>query len=110
MPRRSRGPRLYLDPIRKQWAIRDGTSFYRTGCAEGELAKAEEKLAEYIGSKYTPPSTPAPIVADILLAYKNEHVPGKLSGSIPCAPDMERKYHNFYLSVTQRPESNTGLT
>lgn len=79
MPRRSRGPRLYLDPIRKQWAIRDGANFYRTGCVESELAKAEEKLAEYIGSKYTPPPTPAPLIADVLLAYKNEHVPGKSS-------------------------------
>ena len=79
MPRRARGPRLYLDPQRRQWAIRDGANFYRTGCAESELKQAEEKLAEYIGSKYSPPPSPAPLIADILLAYKNEHVPGKAS-------------------------------
>jgi integrase len=79
MPRRARGPRLYLDPKRKQWAIRDGKSFVRTGCLEGELAKAEEYLAEYIGSKYSPPPSPSPLIADILLAYKNEHIPGKAS-------------------------------
>lgn len=79
MPRRARGPRLYLDPQRKQWAIRDRANFYRTSCAESELKQAEEKLAEYIGSKYSPPPSPTPLIADILLAYKNEHVPGKTS-------------------------------
>lgn len=79
MPRRARGPRLYLDPQRGQWAIRDGKSFVRTGCAESELAKAEEYLAEYIGTKYSPPPTPSPLIADVLLAYKNEQIPGKSS-------------------------------
>lgn len=79
MPRRSRGPRLYLDPQRSQWAIRDGKSFVRTGCAKSELARAEECLAEYIGSKYSPPPSPAPLIADILLAYKNEYIPGLAS-------------------------------
>lgn len=79
MPRRARGPRLYLDPQRRQWAIRDGANFVRTGCLETELAAAEECLAEYLGSKYSPPPSPAPLIADILLAYKNEHIPGKAS-------------------------------
>ena len=79
MPRRSRGPRLYLDPKRKQWTIRDGRSFIRTGCAESERPAAEERLAEYIGSKYSPPPSPSPLIADILLAYKNEHVQGLAS-------------------------------
>jgi integrase len=79
MPRRSRGPRLYLDPARKQWTIRDGRSFVRTGCAENQRAAAEERLAQYIGSKYSPPPTPTPLIADVLLAYKNEHVQGLAS-------------------------------
>jgi integrase len=79
MPRRSRGPRLYLDPQRKQWTIRDGRSFVRTGCAENQRAAAEERLAEYISAKYSPPPSPSPLIADILLAYKNEHVQGLAS-------------------------------
>jgi integrase len=79
MPRRSRGPRLYLDPQRKQWTIRDGRSFVRTGCAENERAAAEERLARYIGSKYSPPPSPTPLIADVLLAYKNEHAQGLAS-------------------------------
>lgn len=81
MPRRSRGPRLYLDPKRRQWAIRDGKNFVRTGRLEGELAEAEECLAEYIGSKYTPPPSPTPLIADILLVYRNEVAAGKNSES-----------------------------
>ena len=32
MPRKSTRPRLYLDPKRKQWVVRDGDTFVRTGC------------------------------------------------------------------------------
>lgn len=81
MPRRSRGPRLYLDPQRKQYAIRDGKSFVRTGRPESELAEAEEALAEYIGTKYAPPPNPAPLIAEILLVYKNEVAAGRDSES-----------------------------
>jgi len=34
------------------WVIRDGTRFVRTGCARGDRADAERRLAEYIASKY----------------------------------------------------------
>ena len=44
MPRRRAAPRLYLDPKRKQWVIRDGASFVRTGCAESERSDAEKHL------------------------------------------------------------------
>ena len=75
MPRRKSPPRLYLDPGRQQWIIRDGSSFIRTGCAEGERKQAEIELAAYLGKKYKPESGPDPLIADVLLAYTKEHVP-----------------------------------
>jgi integrase len=75
MPRKAKGPRLYLDRERKQWAIRDGSSFIRTGCAEPDNEGAEKKLAEYIASKYRPAPTPSPAIADVLLVYARERLP-----------------------------------
>ena len=75
MPRRRAAPRLYLDPRRKQWVIRDGASFVRTGCAETERRQAEIQLAAYLGKKHKPESGPDPLVADVLLAYATEHLP-----------------------------------
>src|SRR5271169_1478175 len=54
MPRKRQPPRLCLDKKRKQWFVRDGQTFVRTSCAEGELAKAEQVLASYIAEKYRP--------------------------------------------------------
>jgi integrase len=75
MPRRKAGPRLYLDPRRKQWIIRDGPNFIRTGCAEKERVGAERHLAEYLGKKYQPERGPDPLIADVLLVYAQEHLP-----------------------------------
>lgn len=75
MPRKAKGPRLYLDQERGQWAIRDGKSFVRTGCAESDNENAEKKLAEYIASKYRPAPTPSPAIADVLLVYARERLP-----------------------------------
>lgn len=75
MPRKAKGPRLYLDRERKQWVIRDGSSFVRTGCLEPDNEGAEKKLAEYIASKYRPAPTPSPRIADVLLVYAKEHLP-----------------------------------
>jgi integrase len=75
MPRKSKGPRLYLDRERKQWAIRDGSSFVRTGCAEPDNEGAEKKLAEYIAAKYRPAAVASPLIADVLLIYAKEHLP-----------------------------------
>ncbi len=74
MPRRRAAPRLYLDKSRQQWVIRDGSDFVRTGCAESERGRAEARLAQYLGQKHTPQPGPAPLIADILLAYSNEHL------------------------------------
>lgn len=75
MPRKSKGPRLYLDRERGQWAIRDGKSFIRTGCAESDNAGAEKRLAEYISRKYRPAAVASPLIADVLLVYAKEHLP-----------------------------------
>lgn len=75
MPRRAKGPRLYLDPKRKQFIIRDGARFVRTGCGAGDGAKAEKFLAQYIGLKHKPAASSAPMIADILNVYGQEVAP-----------------------------------
>lgn len=75
MPRKAKGPRLYLDRERGQWAIRDGSSFVRTGCAESDNEGAEKKLAEYIAAKYRPAAVASPLIADVLLVYAKEKLP-----------------------------------
>jgi integrase len=81
MPRRRLPPRLYRDKGRGQWVIRDGQNFIRTGCADGETAKAERVLAEYIAQKYQPERSPSPPIADVLLAYLRDKVPSMKSRS-----------------------------
>jgi integrase len=72
MPRRAKPPRLYLDPNRQCWIIRDGARFIRTGAGEGERGKAEKALAEYIGIKHKPEPSAAPLIADVLTVYADE--------------------------------------
>ena len=81
MPRHAQGPRLYLDRRRKQWIVRDGKSFSRTGRPKSDRAGAEKRLAEYIGAKYRPTPSPSPMIADVLLAYSREHLPSVPSGA-----------------------------
>lgn len=81
MPRRAKGPRLYLDPSRRTWSIRDGASYARTGCPETDSERAEKFLAEYIANKYAPKRSSAPLVADMLLAYATERLPQQKSRS-----------------------------
>lgn len=91
MPRRSKGARLWLRPavtdpttgaVRESavWVIRDGTKFRRTGCAEGEIGRAEQALAAYIQGRQVPPRDrdrhPDRIeVADVLSIYLDDVVP-----------------------------------
>lgn len=70
MPRRAKGPRLYRDPARGQYVIRDGPRFVRLGAASP--VEAEKYLAEYIAAKHRPTPRQGPIVADILSAYATE--------------------------------------
>jgi integrase len=75
MPRRRLPPRLYLDPERKQWIIRDGARGIRTSCIESDRSRAEKRLAEYLTAKHTPKRSDTPLIADILVVYAREHVP-----------------------------------
>ncbi len=75
MPRRLEGPRLRLDRKRRQWFIRDGARFLRTGCAEHDRAGAESRLAQYLGQKHQPEIAASPLIADVLLVYGREHLP-----------------------------------
>jgi integrase len=72
---RSKGPRLYLDPTRRDWCIRDGTIFKRTGFAEHDRVHAEQRLAEHIGAKYQPTPSAAPLIVSVLLVYAKEAAP-----------------------------------
>jgi len=74
MPRRRSPPRLYLDPGRKTWAIRDGGLFVRLGLPEHERAAAERRLAAYLGEKYQPERGPDPLVCDVIGIYASEHL------------------------------------
>jgi integrase len=75
MPRRRGPPRLYLDPQRRTWGIRDGARTIRTGCLEADGRGAEAKLAEYLSNKHKPEASPCPLIADVLLVYGREHIP-----------------------------------
>ena len=75
MPRRSKGPTLWLDKKRQQWVIRDKQRFVRTGIPAGDDAAAQEKLAEYIGEKFKPDRSKDPKIDVVLLVYLNEHAP-----------------------------------
>jgi hypothetical protein len=64
MSRPSKGARLYLRSERRDkrgrvkeratWIIRDGSRDVFTGCAQAEIDAAEQKLREYLASKYSP--------------------------------------------------------
>jgi integrase len=63
MPRKSKGARLQLRAARYKagalthqatWIIRDGVGYHATGCAEREVAAAEQALKDYIAKKYAP--------------------------------------------------------
>ncbi|WP_431015664.1 tyrosine-type recombinase/integrase [Bradyrhizobium pachyrhizi] len=83
MPRRSKGARLQLKAARRDkagrithranWIIRDGGRDISTGCASDEVAAAEQKLKDYIASKYIPKRKAQDIesipVGDVLSIY-----------------------------------------
>lgn len=64
MPRRSKGPRLWLQPARRNkdgavaepavWCVRDGSIKQSTGANAGDLAAAEAFLREYLIKKGAP--------------------------------------------------------
>lgn len=77
MSQRRLPPRLYLDPVRGKWVIRDGSRYVRTGCNREDREQADKALADYIADKYEPKTGDSPLIVDILLAYAKEHLPHK---------------------------------
>lgn len=81
VPRHSKGPRLWLDKKRRQWVIRDGAGFIRTGCPHAQTELAEKLLAKYIARKYEPAKSDVPPIADILFAFDRDKIPAMRSRS-----------------------------
>jgi hypothetical protein len=77
MPQHSKGPRLYLHPRNRDWVIRDGTVFIRTGCSEKDKATAEKRLGQYLASKYETKPSAAPLILDMLALFGKEAAPHK---------------------------------
>jgi integrase len=82
MPRKSKGPRLYLRERRSReavYVILDGKNEVGTGCSGDNRSGAEKALADYIGKKHRPawlsghPSEIA--VADVLAFYGKHYAP-----------------------------------
>ena len=80
MPRRSSGPRLWWDKSRERFTIVDGRSNHRTGFGAAEIKRAEAALREYIEKKHKPAKSEAPLIADVIAAYSEEHVKDLVSG------------------------------
>jgi len=88
MPRRTKGPRLWLQPARKDrdgkiieqavWVIRDGTTKRSTGCGPRQTEQAARKLRDYLNEKPTdrirdgdPSIVP---IADVVAIYSEDIV------------------------------------
>lgn len=88
MPQQAKGPRLWLQPSRKDrdgkvieqavWVIRDGSIKRSTGCGPREIERAAQRLKDYLNSKPTSrisdrdPSAVA--VADVVAIYSEDVV------------------------------------
>jgi integrase len=79
MPRRSSGPKLWFDKSRGAYTIIDGRKRKRTGFGANETRGAEAALGDYIASKHTLRDGPNPVLADVLTAYSDEKLSGKVS-------------------------------
>ena len=82
MPRRSKGPRLYLRERTGRddmYVILDGKNEISTGCGAGDRRGAEKALAAYLARKHKPDwqnSHPAEVaVADVLAYYGTNRAP-----------------------------------
>lgn len=80
MPRPRTGPRLWFDKQRETWTIVDGRSRHRTGCGASEIKRAEAALRDYIETKHKPVKSEAPLIADVIAAYSEEHIKHAVSG------------------------------
>ncbi|WP_374322888.1 tyrosine-type recombinase/integrase [Brevundimonas sp.] len=97
MSRRSKGPRLYLragrvhartgQPIPDVYYIRDGQTEVSTGCGPDRLEGAEQALAEYIASKWSPSEGAAERTGDPASIYVAEIAALYLQEKAPRSPD-----------------------
>ena len=106
MPRRRKGPRLWLRKPWKDrgtkrdaaWFILDGARQIPTGCAANEAQEAEQRLVEYIGQKYQPVRKERDIedilIADVLSIYLDDRVP--LQARPEYARDRVRRLNEFW--------------
>lgn len=81
MPRRSSGPHLWWDEDRQSWTIIDGRKRSRTGFGAGQAAEAKAALGDYCASEHTVNDGPNPLLSDVLSAYSDEKLAGKVSES-----------------------------
>jgi integrase len=81
MPRKPSGPKLWFDKKRKSFTIIDGRKRSRTGFGATEIAGATAALGDYIAAQHTIRDGPNPLLADVLSAYADEKLAGKVSES-----------------------------
>ena len=87
MPRQPKGPRLWLQPARRNaagkiveqpvWVIRDGGRKASTGCGPDALPAAEASLQRYLTEKHDPAAAARdqsddPLIADIVAFYLDQ--------------------------------------
>ena len=90
MPRRAKGPRLYLRtsvtdgrtgrPLPAVWVIRDGARERSTGCGPQQQEAAERALGDYLAEKFTAPALAADsrrdpaqvLVAEVVALYSQD--------------------------------------
>lgn len=85
MPRKRLPARLYWHARDRQWIIRDGSDFRRTGCGDGEREAAERALAAYLeGRAVTRPRGPArphEVTVGAVLAIYADDKAGQVKGA-----------------------------
>jgi integrase len=108
MPRRSKGPRLWLQPARRGadgrvieqavWVIRDRNVKRSTGAGEGEAEKAERALRNYLNEKATPRARdrdPAAVPIANVVAIYTEDVAAKHGRPKETAARLDRILDHF---------------
>lgn len=80
MPRKRNGAKLWFDKDRGTYTIVDGRSRHRTGFGPEEIGRAEKALRDYITGKHKPAISEAPLLADVIAAYAEEHIKDAVSG------------------------------
>jgi hypothetical protein len=108
MPRRSKGPRLWLQPVRRSktgrilegavWVIRDGRIKRSTGAGPREITKAESAFADYLNQKVAPrvrDGDPASVELATVIAIYVEDVAHKHARPKETAARLDRILDHF---------------